>query len=199
MDRAFRRQYRLLVTLGQAYDAGDEDAAYPLSVALRVLLHAGLLDRVLKLKRLHLRDTATRVPGPPYGLGYGLTRFTVLTGPSGSSVPERAKIRPALDDTEAVSNPDVIFRDWWNRDLSVLTFERGHTRSYVVLEMANTDAAHVDHNQDEEYLKLFSPDATLKIDGNNTEGSVATASVRQVAWEVEQTLLVQYPDLVRPD
>jgi hypothetical protein len=191
---AVRRQLRLLASFGRQFDAGDEDVVFPLSIALRLLLQDRLLHRVMNLDRLRLIDSASYwglETSSHLGLGSGLTLMRAAAGQPGSG-----RVVPALDAHAANANPDVVFRDWWSRDQVVSGWGQDFTREYVVLEMANTEAAHVDAQLDVDYLRLHSQSSTIQFDGVPTKSSVAACSVRQVAWELEKTIERDRPDLL---
>jgi hypothetical protein len=196
---AVRRQLRLLGRLGRDYDNGNTDAAYLMSTVLRTLLEEGpLLGRVLKLRKLRLVDTADTQGLAETGrlsLGGGLTLMSAVPGQPGSG-----QVVPRLGRSAGLSTRrEVPFRDWWNRDLVVAgwAIKRDFTRRYVVIEMVNTDGgAHVDHERDADYVGLHGPQAKMIFDGQVASGSVAEASVRQVAWELLETLMLSHPYLI---
>lgn len=80
--------------------------------------------------------------------------------------------------------------DWWDRDLAVRHGTSGWTRRFLVYEMANTDAVHVD-SRDDDNVTLSGPLETVVLsglDGERPADGFAAASLRQIAWEVEKTL-----------
>ncbi len=61
--------------------------------------------------------------------------------------------------------------------------------------MANTDAIHVDPELDEDYDALTRDNHGFTINGIEVTGNLASAAVRQIAWETQHTLHRVVPDL----
>jgi hypothetical protein len=204
---AFHRHWRLLRTYCEQYDAGNVDAALPISLSLRVLLHAGsgkpLLGQVMNLKHLRLIDSASywgRSATTPLGLGAGLVRLQATTPlPGQPATPGRVLPAYGSPPDGGGQHPNVVFRDWWDRDRPVGGWKAGDfTRRFVVLEMANTDAAHVAAERAPGYAHLLGQDPVIQFSGMPTQNTVAEASVRQIAWELDATLVRDHPDLLPP-
>jgi hypothetical protein len=202
---AFQKHWRLLGRHCKHYDDGDVDAALSIAMTLRVLLHDGsgrpLLGHVLNLKRLRLIDSASywgRSATTPIALGAGLVRL-MHTTPLPGQAQTPGRVVPAYDAApdDGLTHPDVLFREWWDRDRPVGGWAAGDfTRRFVVLEMANTDAAHVAPERDRNYAHLLGQEAVIRFNGLPTANTVAEASVRQVAWELDSTLVRDFPQLL---
>jgi hypothetical protein len=204
---AFHRHWRLLRTYCEQYDAGNVDMALSISLSLRVLLHAGsgkpLLGHLLNLKRLRLVDSASywgQTGTSTLGLGAGLVRMQFVAPLPGQPAAP-GQVVPALDapPENGGEHPSVVFKDWWDRDRPVGGWNAGDfTRRFVVLEMANTDAAHVAPARAGNYAHLLGQDPVIQFNGMTTQNTVAEASVRQIAWELNATLVRDRPDLLPP-
>ncbi len=91
---------------------------------------------------------------------------------------------------------------WWKNDLVVQGADgTWHTRRFVVTQMANTEAVHFDLFADVDYeaLRTEPHGWSGAVDGQDLEvsGDIVTASVRQIAWELESTLGVHGETLPR--
>ena len=92
----------------------------------------------------------------------------------------------------------VSFTRWW-KEIVIKTAEgTTFTREQLVLAMANKDGgAHVDPKLDSDYANLTkfnSQGWTVDTDGSTDapDNSIADASVRQIAFELEQSLLASF-------
>ena len=184
-----------LARSSQSFDDGYEAEAKRLAVTLRVLLHeTGASHSLLGLlgldERLEFTDTALPIdPGNLLGSpGLVLMELTAGSGgryvaPLGNLVPDRIK-RP------------TPFTAWWRN--AVMKEPHGTTwsRRDFVLDLANKEGgAHVDPTLDHEYERLVRHNGlgwTFGDDpadgGTPFEGNPVAASVRQIAYEVIDTL-----------
>jgi hypothetical protein len=187
----------VLSKAGRDFDAGDEDQTVVIAGILRLLLVDGLINRVTSLKKLRFTDTAYHPTdeGALGGFGCGITRIQAY----GEGKPG-GKITAPLGETDPDKYPTVVFRDWWSRDLVVYpTHGPLLTRQYVVREMANTDGIHIDSRLDGDYDALTRDNHGFRIDGSSVTGNVASAAIRQIAWETQHTLHRALPDLCGSD
>lgn len=187
-----RKYHALLQSSGDLWDQGHHEQTISLVTALRVLFvgegGAGLLNRVTRLKDLRMTDSAWIPPTTPNTayFGGGLTVFA-LSANQPTVVPRCQAERTMNPQPE---HPTTRFSDWWDRDLAVRHGDSGWTRKFLVYEMANTDAIHVDA-RDNDYVTLSGPLDTVVFSGINGErpaDGFGPASLRQIAWEVQTTL-----------
>lgn len=190
---AVARRYRLMSTAAAAYDDGDDDQIVVLAALLRGLLTDRQIDHVTPLDSLMFTDSADRLPdGAHHGYGYGLTRIQAYDGMmTGGRI-----IAPLGGAYRHQSPPTTPFAKWWSEDLVLFpTGREFRTREYVVYEMANTDAIHVDPELDEDYDALTRDNHGFKINDIEVTGNLASAAVRQIVWETQHTLHRAVPDL----
>ncbi len=201
LEQALRARFGFLRRSAASFDAGEEEEAVRLSLELRTLLHFGtgkpLLHQLGVLKQLHFTDSSTpHIPGNQLP-GGGLTIFRMTSGPEGEgrvtaplSVLPPNRIRPRRP-----------FTQWWKNDLVVSAVDaRRYSREFVVLQMSNTDGAHVTAYLDGDYDALKRDNLGWMFQQGSVSapfrGNVAAASVRQIAWEVQNTLERELPDLL---
>jgi hypothetical protein len=188
----------------RAYDDGYEAESKRIAVSLRVLLHdtpqSHSLMHQLGLKAsLSWVDTAERIN--PNNLivahpGLVIMRATMTeSGVEGTYVPPLGDLAPSR------LHPPQPFNPWWTND--VMRDGNGTTwsRKDLVLMLANKEGgAHVDPKLTDKYEQLVShnglgwmaghPDA-----GEPFGGNAVAAAVRQIAFEVEETLRSQASSL----
>lgn len=196
-NEALARRFRLLSKAAREYDEGDDDQVVIMAAILRVLLHDRLIDRVTPLDQLDFADTADRLPaGAIAGYGYGITRIRIYAGQqSGGRIV--APLGGAYRETEP---PTASFADWWSKDAVIYATNRPfRTREYVVYEMANTDAIHVDPDLDADYDALTRDTHGFQFNGVPIGGNLASAAVRQIVWETQYTLSRVLPALCGSD
>jgi hypothetical protein len=199
-EEAVARRFRLLSKAAAEYDAGDDDQVVVLAAMLRVLLSDQLINHVTPLDQLQFSDTANRLPDDAIGgYGYGITRILVRNGQDGGQITGRiaACLSGGYKDEPPPSTP---FQDWWSTDKVVYPTNRAFlTREYVVYEMANTDAIHVDPKLDADYDALTRDNHGFTINGIPVSGNLASAAVRQIVWETQHTLHRVLPELCGSD
>lgn len=179
---------QLLRTAGAGWDqTRGEEHIVSISLALRVLLLDGLVDRVQALKRMLFVDTAQHPPPGAHMIGGGLTVSRI--GDNESKIIAICEI-PGID--EHVENPVLPFPRWWDKDEAVRHGSDAYTRRFLVYEAANTDGVHVDPELDADYDRIMG--AVPNMTFGNAAGEqwpvtgVAAASLRQIAWEVDRSL-----------
>ncbi|UGT98462.1 hypothetical protein KN246_10300 [Mycobacterium intracellulare] len=192
-EEAVAKRFRLLSKAAAAYDAHDDDQIVVIAGILRGLLADRLIDKVTPLEQLRFSDTAERPEDGVHGpYGYGLTRIMVYVGwQRGGRI-----VAPLGGAYKGGPPPSVPFNDWWSRDKVIYPTNRQPlTREYVVYEMANTDGIHIDDELDEHYEALTRDNHGFKINGKPVTGNLASATVRQIAWETQHTLHRALPHL----
>jgi hypothetical protein len=194
---ALARKFRLLSKAATEFDAGDDDQVVVLAMILRVLLSDRLIDKVTPLDQLRFSDTAQHPEDPSTirAYGYGITRILIYADEQSGG-----RIVAPLGDGYPDEGPTVLFDDWWSRDRVVYpTAGPFVTREYVVYEMANTDGVHIDPLVDVDYDALTRDSHGFAFNGVTVAGNVASAAVRQIAWETQQTLHRVLPEVCGPD
>ena len=153
-----RNQYRLLVDLGESFDAGRPLVALPLATAIRVLVHEtrtshALLVQLAEMERLRFLDSA--VPLNPANLiltHCGLATLQMKMGEGGTWVPHLVVGAPP----PGARNSWEPFDTWWTRSV-VVRDSHGITwsRCQLVLDAANKEGgAHVDPHRPEDLRAL---------------------------------------------
>jgi hypothetical protein len=180
-----------------SFDGGLDHEAKRLAVTLRVLLHDTAQSHAL-LTQLGVRDRLRWLnsadPIRPGNLLQtpGLVIMRVQAGSGGTYIAplDQRPFEPVTCD----------FAAWWHEPVSRLADGTWCRKDYV-LTLANKEGgAHVDPDLTPRYDRLvreklgwmyFESGVERPFDGN-----VATASVRQIAYEVTRTLDQQLPDLL---
>lgn len=182
-----------------AFDSGFEAEAKRLAVSLRVLLHDtnsshALLDQLDIKNKLKFLETSA--PMDPYSLGptTGLVFMQVsLSDPSGMYVAPLGNLPPPR------IKPPVQFDAWWTNtiyDDKKATW----SRKKFVLTLANIEGgAHVDPKLNAAYERLVTANglgwtAQTPAGPQPFAGSPVAASVRQITYELIETLL-RHPKL----
>jgi hypothetical protein len=195
-ESGLAKRFRLLSDAAAQYDAGNEDHVTNMAIHLRSLLTERLIDKVTPLDQLCFTDTADRLPeGPVAGYGFGLTRIRADAGWEDGSVGGGQVVAPLGGAFEEHPPPTVPFPDWWSQAVIYPTNRPFLTREYVVYEMANTDAVHVDPVLDEDYEALTRDNHGFKINDLEVTGNLAHATIRQITWETQHTLHRSFPAL----
>ncbi|KWC93789.1 hypothetical protein WL57_03835 [Burkholderia cepacia] len=189
---ALSEQIELLKLGCKNFDLGDEIEAKNIAVRLRVLLHQtkqshALLDQ-LRLRNGYFVNTAHRLRPENSASDFALTsvRFDSMSG---------AKYVPLLASRVGSVRPSKrVFSDWWS--IPVIKDQRGNKfcRRDLVLAVSNQDGgAHIDPTIDEAYRRLTRENSLLMFfsTGPGTAhamGNPVLASIRQIAFEVDETL-----------
>lgn len=202
LEEHFRRQVGFLHTSAAAFDSGVIAEASRLATSIRVLLHDGqgasLLGQLGLKDQLGFLDTATDpIPGnlaPTNGLvtmGIGGTG-PVFHAPFGEGSPRRQ------------NKPRKAFEDWWNAVVIIDGIGTTFTRKDLVLALANKDGgAHVDPELNAAYAALSRSGSLGWMISDDTGArpmieSPVPASVRQIAYELEQTFFEQLNPILQP-
>lgn len=188
------RQLGLLRRRAASFDAGFEDEALHLALVLRVLLHDtnsshSLLGQLGVKHALHFVDTANPIDPsnllPTEGLLMlkGDSSGVTYIAPLGDGVPERYRRTKGFD-------------LWWHAPVSKTKDRRLFSRyDYVVRIVANREGgAHLDPTPDPDFDDFVrgNPFGWVLESGEQPPqrpaGNEVLASVRQIAYEVDQTL-----------
>lgn len=189
-----------------AFDAGDEAEAKRLATHIRLLVHdtagshslLGLLDLGDSFR---FEDTTIRRLELPPGsiiLHSGIVMTRMQMGPGGG-----VRFAAPLDRLAPERiGPPVSFAEWWEPSVLNDGDGRPFSRKSFVLALANQDGgAHVDPTLKEAYAALVKQNS-LGRSGSDAEGvvrpldNIVLASVRQIAWELDQSLRKQASDLL---
>lgn len=177
----------------EAFDEGFESEAKRLAVVLRLLLHdtsrshsllyqLGIKDRLDFLDTRGTLDSKNQLPT----LGLVTVRFS--SAPSGLVIDYAAPL--AMGRTEGKT--PLGFDPWWHEP--VMEVDGTWSRRQLVLTLANQEGgAHVDSSLNDRYDALARRNATGWDVTNSTSqtfvnGNVVGVSVRQIAFEVLETL-----------
>lgn len=210
--KQLREQTEFMRSSASAYDSGMEAEAKRLALALRLLLHSSgrqvpLLEHLGVRDDLPYVDTAIEpMPELEADFALGLCRLRY----DGVGSDGRMGYVPPLGDLgEYRVQPPASFVDWWTDP--ILVDRRGagvsFSRRTIVLGVANQDGgAHVDSDLDAAYYDLtransmrinqfhggmgfmFGGDGRTLNVGEPPDNSLALASVRQIAYELLETL-----------
>jgi hypothetical protein len=194
MDMAIR------VHLADAFDNGYEDEAKRLAVVIRVLLHDTKASKsvlgLLGVKdKLQLMDTATVIDPGNLISTPGLVMFEM----GGADV---NYVAPLQNLSPGRQNPPKAFESWWKDSVTKDTTGAFFARRDYVLNVANKEGgAHVDPKLQQTWASL-TRDNSLGWKKTGAEvpdvpmDSPALASIRQIAYEVNQTLRAQLAHLL---
>lgn len=191
-----RDQLSFLRSPGEAFDAGHESEAKRLAVVLRVLLHdtpqsRGVLSQLGVKDKIRFVDTAEPINPRNLAPTSGLAIMKVVTGPGGGGTWEPRKVLPPVPGT---GGPDQPFDPWWTRDVVKDGAGNVFSRKSLVLAVVNKDGgAHVDPTLNAQYAALSRENSMGFVyfsgaDQRDFDNNIVFPSVRQIAWEVEQTL-----------
>ncbi|MFC5142351.1 hypothetical protein ACFPK1_29275 [Actinomycetospora rhizophila] len=187
-----------------AFDEGFEAEAKRLAVTIRVLLHdteksKSLLSQLGVKEDLYLYDTSEGIIPTNLAPTPGLVMMQMTAGQGGRYVPPLGDLPPSR------IRPAVKFGKWWGDNVTKLQDGTFWTRRKYVLVLANKEGgAHVDPVLDSDYENLARKNAlgfefsdSLSGREGDFEGSAVAASVRQIAYEVTESLNDFGKDLLR--
>lgn len=202
MVEHLRDQMSFLRMSADAYDAGSESEAKRLATVIRVLFHdtnnsTSLLTHLGRKAGLRLTDSAEPINPRNLLPTPGLVMMRAQSGVGGSYVPPLDMLAPPRQ------KPPKPFDNWWTDDVTKAPDGKLYSRKDYVLTTSNKEGgAHVDHRLDSAYNDLARNNAFgMMYEETGAapmpfERNPALASVRQIAWEVEQTLPVALSDLL---
>lgn len=211
-----REHLDFIALSARAFDEGAEGEAKRLAVSIAALVHDtkashSLLDQLGIKEELRFIDSATPIGSSDSGpdaegvstmridlMGCGLTIMATGGGEVRWEAPLDAEV-------EFRKPRPVVFGVWWNAHVMRHPTDLRWRRRDLVLQLRNKQGgAHVDPKLNERYDRLIERDAVARA-GIADEGgwlefsnSPAPAAVRQIAWELERTLLPQLDDLAKP-
>lgn len=180
---------------GLSYDAGFEGEAKRLAVTLRVLLHDtssshSLLEQLRVKGSIDFTDTAAPINPRNLAATPGLVLMQMEMQPG---VPVGSYIAP-LGMERPFRNRPAPFAGWWSNPVMKEPSGKTWSRRDFVLVLANQEGgAHLDPALNLDYEALAKRNGlgwqTVGAEGvADFRGDAVAASVRQVAWEVEDTL-----------
>lgn len=203
-----REQVEFLRTSATLFDEGRQSEAKRLATAIRILVHdtdnsKSLLGLLGVKTTLSFLDTSL----PPntadqIHMHCGLVTILMAFGGPGAS-----KYRPPLDDLSEprAGRPRPSFDDWWTAPVLTDNGNNSFARKDLVLGLAHKDGgAHVDPELENAYAALSRGNSLgwhFYDEGGHLllSESPVLANVRQIAFELESTLLDQLPDLLGSD
>jgi hypothetical protein len=193
-----KAQVGFLERSAAAFDQGYDDEATRLAVVIRVLVHDtsnshSLLGQLGEKSNLAFLDTAAPIlAGNLLG-----TPGLVLFRSDGRQV----TYAPKLD--ESLRRNAKPFERWWHDPVTKDSDGTLFTRRDYILALANKEGGtHVDPNLNAEWAALTRRNS-LGFFGANSKGqsvplgSPAAPSVRQIAYELDQTLRSQLAHLLQ--
>lgn len=200
MRSHLREQISFLESSASSFDNGFEGEAKRLALTIRVLVHdtkssTSLLHQLDLKHELRISSKSTPdVPGNALTHA-GLTMMKVETadGAKHGTSTYVARINAPPRDLETTR---MSFRSWWNEPV-VRDFNRDvFTRKDVVLAVANKDGGgHIDPELDAPFANLTRFNSMgwyFEIVGEMSpkapENNIAFASIRQIAYELLQSL-----------
>lgn len=210
--RLLNEQMEFLRASAAAFDQGHTGEAKRLAVSIRVLLHDTAASRSL-LTHLGVKDNLTFMDtsAPIHPANLLSTVGLAMVGIQGDGTSFYAAPLADLSPPRA-SNPPKPFVPWWTDPVTkVMPGGETFARKKFVLDVANKEGgAHVDHQLDARWAALTRDNALGYQSAHVPEGVKAgeeawqditggpeLASVRQIAYEVEQTILGQLAHLLK--
>lgn len=194
LEALLREQIAFLNASAASYDGGFDAEAKRLAVTLRVLLHntsmshslLGLLGIKEKFRYVNTAEPINRTNLLPQTFGLVIAEITTGVG---------ARYVPPLGMERQLPPRQEAFEPWWQRP-ATKDGDRLLSRRDFVLTLANTEGgAHVDPDLDEAWEKLSKEGARWTYVDSAGERpfdpGYETASVRQIAYEVQVTMDTQ--------
>lgn len=182
---------RFLRASAAAFDGGFFGEAKRLATTIRVLVHdtgnSHSLLGLMGIKEQLAYVNAANVHDPSNLLSHhGLVGFRF--GPEGARY-----FAPLGDGPPSRQRPKASFSEWWGEKVIVDNAGGVFTRKDLVLALANKDGgAHVDPKLDATYAALTRNNSlgwvASDANGERPMGDVELHSVRQIAYELLQTL-----------
>ena len=186
-----KEQISFLEASANSFDAGAEEEAKRLAVAIRILVHDttsshSLLGQMGKI--LQFYDTSSDLDSHNILAHGGL--ISILTGPY------HTRYVAKLDNLSPNAGKKIDFDSWWNKPVFVDRQGRKLTRKNLILTAANQDGgAHVDPSLDETYADLSKNGFGFTVI-HSTEvlrmDKPERVAIRQIAHEVLKTLKPGY-------
>lgn len=195
----------------EAFDRGHEAQAKVLAVSMRLLVHEGNGECLLRLLNLASRDSKYNKNNMQFHNTCPAVNPRNLLPHQGLLVmqvsPDGVKYVPPLDDyPPVIEKSRADFIEWWSEQV-VLKDDTGNTftREGLVKFMANkTGLAHVDTKVSEELYRLsklnaFGVKAFKELRGkvvreDDPKNSPVPSAIRQIAHEMIRTLYDSVPE-----
>lgn len=197
---ALKKQIGFLETSCQGFDSGNEDEALRIATTLRVLVHdtknsISLLEQLGLKNTMQFIDSAAPIDPVPTGEMYDGQPTMAISGMPGlfnmSFTSEGAKLVAPLSCAKYSRGPEG-FNSWWTYKCIPGHNGDRYSRSWLVRQMANREGgAHVDPEISQSYNELQSTSMGMTVYSNGIRGFINSAgnvSIRQVAWEVLESL-----------
>jgi hypothetical protein len=199
LEARFAEQRRLLRTLSETFDSSpdNEHVSLAIATAIRVLVHntshsQSLLDQLGLKSQLQFLDTAL-VVGSLRKTKVSPGLVSVEIAARGTGIRWIAPLDHLPDSRLLRRRP---FQPWWETDIHRDPDGNTWSRRDFVLHLANSEGgAHVDpHRLTPDYERLEHGNSTgFSVQhselGRFDSGSPLPASIRQVAYELERTLV----------
>ena len=189
LEERLHDQLSFLSASGEAFDGGATPEAVRLAASVRVLVHdthnsLSLLSQLGLKEEVEFLNTAPGIEGL---VTPALTTVEVWTN-------GKLHFRPRLSDL-SFEPTRVPFDEWW--DMAVIADQDGipFSRKSLILALANKEGgAHVDPELEPEYAALSRSGSLgwVIVDRGGSRPLLENpvpGSVRQIAYEVEQTVL----------
>jgi hypothetical protein len=202
--RDFRHTFGFILLSSQAYDNGYKGEAARLAAVVYMLVHDYGKSAVSLLKQMGRKNidfVNTSVSLNPRNL---LTEMPLvimrLTAGQGK---DSLEYLPRLaENPQPIPNPILPFEKWWNMPVIRDDHRRTISRKNIVFHMRHSEAgAHVDSSIDGVFADIRRVNSMGWVVSTNEGNYVPEygpeyASMRQIAWEVEQTLRRNFQDLI---
>ena len=193
-------QFQFLRTSCDLYDGGRFSEAKRIAAVLRTLLHSSRMTTSLFAQlgyesRIRFLDSAgDDLPGNVMGFN-GLTSMRFH--------PTFARHYPKLEKLLPREMRRLSFGVWWHKEVVKDAHRRSFTRSDMVRAIADQDGGvHVDPVLDRDYANLSRRNSFgLTVDAGSGPRSIEgleLASIRQIAFEVENSVKRVFPHYFEP-
>lgn len=195
-----RQQIGFLETSCQAFDNGHEDEALRIATTLRVLVHdtgnsTSLLEQLGLKDTMKFIDSATPIDPVPTDKmldGRAVMAMSGMPGLFAISFTREGTKFLAPQSRAPYSRGPISFRDWWTSECIPGHNGASYSRSWLVKQMANREGgAHVDPEISHPYNNLQNTSMGMTVHSNGINDFVNSAgnvSIRQVAWEILESL-----------
>ena len=196
---ALKDQIKLLRLNCSIYDSGNEIIGKQISTIIRILFHESKYSKSL-LKQIGIRDISWLNTSHGLHLDNQISECSLLTmkitGLYGKYMP-KCHTDYSMDEYNY-----KLFPEWWNMPVILDEKQQIFTRRDIVLYVANTDGgAHVDETLDEKYKDILKNNYLgwkydLKGENKEFEGKIELICMRQMAFEIINTINMKYSELI---
>jgi hypothetical protein len=183
-----KENFNFLKSSAKAYDAGLEEEAKRIAVAIRTLVHdtnsSHSLLKQLNIKDQKYLDSASKRTGKEFGSYRGLTLMHHNSDGTWAFTP-KCILPPKPGEQYSYKS----FDQWWNGVVIIDNNENEFTRKQLVLALANKlGGAHVDPKLNQKFYDLYKigSHGILVIEEFKSIpiSGLELASVRQIAFEL---------------